>query len=301
MISVVIPTFNRISSLKMLLENLLKQTLDKGEYEIIIVDDGSTDETPEFMIKFMCMNDQIKYIRQENKGPAKARNLGVSYGRGEIIAFTDDDCLPDKNWLKVIRNRFSEDNNISGLEGFTYTLPEKVTPLTHQVVNYTGGAAYPTCNIAYCTKWLKKEGGFDEMFSHAHNEDVCLAWQMQNYGPIPFCVDMLVCHPPRPEKFLKLLKRTKIYGAEFYLYNKYPNKYRQTRTRNPWLNLFWRVPVVFRTRSVLSWLKHWHKPWFFFQYLALSISQYFFLLLLIPYFKKLDNESKMLINPQSNK
>jgi len=103
-VSVVIPTYNRVEDLKKCLDSLREQSLKKGEFEIIIVDDGSTDGTAEFGRSLFEKNSEhIHYCYQKNKGPASARNLGVRHAKGEIIAFLDDDCRAKKVWLEELK------------------------------------------------------------------------------------------------------------------------------------------------------------------------------------------------------
>jgi predicted glycosyltransferase involved in capsule biosynthesis len=91
-ISIIIPTYNRVSLLPRAIESALKQTYKN--YEIIIIDDGSSDETRELVKSYQG----VKYFYQENKGPASARNLGISHAEHELIAFLDSDdwFAPDK-------------------------------------------------------------------------------------------------------------------------------------------------------------------------------------------------------------
>ncbi len=93
--SVVVPTHNRKDLLRRCLEAVTHQ--DYPDYEVTVVDDGSTDGTGEMVQREF---PQVRYIRQEpNQGPAAARNRGIKAASGEIIAFTDDDCIPPTNWL----------------------------------------------------------------------------------------------------------------------------------------------------------------------------------------------------------
>lgn len=290
MISVVIATYNRVNLLTRLLDELINQTIDKEEYEIIVIDDGSTDETSKVMMEYINKYNNIKYIKQNNKGPARARNKGIQMAKGDIVAFTDDDCIPDDNWLEIVKLKFAENNALIGLEGRTYTIKDKITPLTHQVTNINGGHSYPACNIAYLAEFLKKEGGFCEEFPHPHNEDVELAWRMLKYGQILFCKEMVVCHPPRHEKFISKIKWLRFLESDFCLYYKHPEKYCQTRASGPWNNLYIQFLLFTRFRSILRWIKYWRTPWFFFQSLAIVTFQSVYMLYLIPHFYRLDVE-----------
>ena len=86
--SIVIPVYNQADNIQKTLESVFSQR--KDDYEIIVVDDGSTDSTPEILSKY---NNQIQYIRQENKGPGMARNTAIPYAIGKYITFLDSDDL----------------------------------------------------------------------------------------------------------------------------------------------------------------------------------------------------------------
>ncbi len=96
--SVVIPTYNRIQLLRRALESVFAQTLDRNKYEVIVVDDGSTDNTKE-ILKDSNIIDRIKYIYQSNCGlQSIVRNRGIQVAKGRYIAFldSDDEWLPSK-------------------------------------------------------------------------------------------------------------------------------------------------------------------------------------------------------------
>ena len=96
MISVIIPTFNRASLLKKAIESVLSQTYK--DFELIVIDDGSSDETPSLISSYAS---SIKYIKQNNKGPAGARNVGIKNSSGEFVAFLDSDDWWDKEKLQI--------------------------------------------------------------------------------------------------------------------------------------------------------------------------------------------------------
>ena len=95
-VSVIIPTYNRANLLKETLESVFAQTYT--DYEVIVIDDGSTDDTEEFVSALLLDHPQLRYIKQANAGVSAARNHGIFEARGEWIAFLDSDDLwfPDK-------------------------------------------------------------------------------------------------------------------------------------------------------------------------------------------------------------
>jgi len=116
-ISVIIPTYNRSKILSECLGELEGQSFPKEEFEVIVIDDASRDRTYELVGSFGHRLN-IRYFRQErNKGPAAARNVGIKEAKGEIIAFLDDDCLPDKDWLANISGIFKSAEAIEIVQG----------------------------------------------------------------------------------------------------------------------------------------------------------------------------------------
>ena len=106
-VSVVIPTYNRKERLKDTLESLFHQTIPKDQYEIIVVDDGSSDGTEE-LVQVMIKTSpcSLRYFKQKNQGQAAARNLGIKNAVAEIIGFTDDDCIVDAGWIQKAADYF---------------------------------------------------------------------------------------------------------------------------------------------------------------------------------------------------
>ena len=110
-ISVVTPTFNRKDELVYLLDSIKKQTLDPKYFEMIISDDGSTDDTKEY-VKSLKNQFQfnLSFVSQKNLGPGPARNNGVKNSKGELIVFIDSDCEADSNWLKIIYEAYKKND-----------------------------------------------------------------------------------------------------------------------------------------------------------------------------------------------
>jgi glycosyltransferase involved in cell wall biosynthesis len=108
--SVIMPTYNRKKLLKLALASVLKQDYPKSKFEIIVVNDGSTDGTKEYLASVVDANKDvdIRIINSEkNQGIARSRNLGIRNSSGEIIASIDDDCEAANNWLKTLDGVYS--------------------------------------------------------------------------------------------------------------------------------------------------------------------------------------------------
>lgn len=100
MVSVILPVYNRGKYIKRCLDSLLNQTY--SDYEVIIVDDGSTDETPGICDEYQRSNKKIKVIHSQNKGPAAARNLGMDAAQGDLIMFSDSDDTAEPQWIQKL-------------------------------------------------------------------------------------------------------------------------------------------------------------------------------------------------------
>jgi glycosyltransferase involved in cell wall biosynthesis len=180
-VSVVVATYNGARTLKACLESLAQ--LNYGDYEVIVVDDGSTDSTAEVAKSF----SRIRYIRQENRGLSAARNAGIAAATGDIVAFTDDDCRADEDWLYYLVGDLLRGGYV-GIGGYNF-LPPEDSYVAAAVAASPGGPAHvlltdriaehiPGCNMAY-HKWALDEiSGFDPVFRKA-GDDVDLCWRLQ--------------------------------------------------------------------------------------------------------------------------
>ncbi len=176
LVSVIIPTYNRKEWITECLLSLTNQSFPKNQYEIIVVDDGSTDGTEQVVRKFAG----IQYIKQHNQGPGNARNHGAEQAQGTILAFTDDDCIPDKNWIEQGINAL-DISGLDGIEGETYTDKSKTTPLSVITYTYHGGG-YMTANMFYKKKAFEAVNGFDTSQRMLFREDTDLAWRILDKG-----------------------------------------------------------------------------------------------------------------------
>ena len=192
MVTVVIPTRNRREMLRAGLESLLCQSYPKDRYEVMVVDNGSSDGTDEMVTEMEVRSDRlIRYLRQENRGPAMARNRGIREGKGEIVAFTDSDCLAHPDWLKAGVHALLQGDRIGLISGRVLPVTGKpVTFLTRTVRRDGESLSYPTCNIFYRRTALEQVGGFAASFMHHQTfrntsvggEDADLGWRVKRVG-----------------------------------------------------------------------------------------------------------------------
>ncbi|MCC7202149.1 MAG: glycosyltransferase [Nitrospirae bacterium] len=189
-VSVVIPTYNRRKLLKSTIESLLHQSYPMDRYEIIVIDNSSSDGTEE-MVNSLRQNSlcSLSYYRKKNEGPGASRNLGIAKTKGTIIAFTDSDCVADTDWLKNGVARMT--NGIGLVQGKTLPHPGQPQRLLQHTMNVvTENGFYPTCNIFYRKDALDQVGGISPDFCGLNcfgkprwgGEDTDLAWKIKEHG-----------------------------------------------------------------------------------------------------------------------
>lgn len=105
-VSIVVPALNAENTIKKCIESLIRQNYSKNLYEIIIVDNGSTDKTSNILGKFP---KDITVLIEPVKGSYRARNTGILHAKGDIILFTDSDCVAGKNWITSMVSSFKSD------------------------------------------------------------------------------------------------------------------------------------------------------------------------------------------------
>lgn len=235
-VSIVIPTYQRPKLLTNCLTALLQQKFDRQQYEIIVVSDGPDEQTRAIVNEWSLYDHpQIKYLPlPQKKGPAGARNYGWLNAKGSIIAFTDDDCLPDAHWLQEIVAHCNPDENLA-ITG-KVVVPIKGRPTDHeQNTAHLQTADFITANCA-CTKHaLIKAGGFDEEFEMAWREDSDLHFKfIHNNVPIRKVESAVVVHPVRASAWGVSIKDQKKTMYNALLYKKHPELYdRLIRQKTP--------------------------------------------------------------------
>lgn len=180
-LTVQLSTHNRLPILQRVLQQLFMQRLPKEKYEIVLVDDGSTDGTEEW-VRSIMPPVHFTYIRQEKDCLAVARNKGIKAAKGEHILFIDDDVLPDEDLLKE-HLRFHELYPKSVIKGWvnhvdTLEIPKK-PKFTSQDIST---AFFWTSNVSVKREYLFKAGLFDETFKEYGWEDLELGYRLRKLG-----------------------------------------------------------------------------------------------------------------------
>lgn len=198
-LTVIIPTYNRKAILKRVLQGYLHQSIASDSFEVLIIDDGSTDGTAQ-AVASISENSAIalRYHRQENKGPAAARNVGIREARGEVILFADDDIIPASDLIAEhwTWHRKHPEPNVAVLGYVTWAADVNATPFMKWYGEEGPLLAYKqfvgreeldfrffyTSNLSLKSEFLRKNGTFDEEFKSAAFEDTELGYRLQKNG-----------------------------------------------------------------------------------------------------------------------
>ena len=206
--SVIVPAYNAEATLPALLNSLSNQSYK--DYEIVVVDDFSRDRTPRITRDYQCK----LIILSKNHGPAYCRNIGVKNASGEILVFTDSDCIADYHWLANIHRCFSN-SNIAAIMGRVILMPSTLLGNSISALGFPAGGAIgfekiwrvdqygftdslSSCNCAIRKDIFDKIGGFDVSFPYPGGEDSLLAYSLRRLNHrIKYYPSALVYHNAR--------------------------------------------------------------------------------------------------------
>jgi GT2 family glycosyltransferase len=201
-VAVVVATHGRVDRLKRLLGALAAQDLPRDEFEVVVVDDASPDGTGALLAEAEATGTlPLRVLTQPVcRGPAAARNLGWRSSGARVIAFTDDDCVPDPGWLRA---------GLAALDGQARVAVGRTAPPADQlhlvgapfsrVLQVDCVRFFETCNAFYRRRDLEAAGGFDERFRRPGGEDTRLGLDVVAAGVEPvFAGDAVVYHDVRP-------------------------------------------------------------------------------------------------------
>jgi len=209
-ISVIVPAYNSEKTIEKTLLSLEKQS--QAPDEIIVIDDASTDKTPEIAQKYFRL---IRLPR--NMGPARARNIGIKEASGEVIAFIDADCEATSGWVEAIKKRFSNNPGVQVIMGNLKIPSSTFLGDSISALGFPGGGSVgfdkmwkvdengftdhiTSANFAARKDVFEKYGMFDEGFPLPGSEDPELSFRLTKLGvPILYCPEILVYHVPRTD------------------------------------------------------------------------------------------------------
>ncbi|RJP80613.1 MAG: exopolysaccharide biosynthesis polyprenyl glycosylphosphotransferase [Candidatus Zixiibacteriota bacterium] len=228
MISVIIPAYNAERTLPYTLRALQNQTVPRELYEVIVVDDASTDGTAAVAREF-----GVKYRLQNKEGPAAARNLGVRVARGDLILFTDSDCIPREDWIEKMVKPF-EDPQVAGVSGRYLTRQKEFCARFVQLEfeerfqvleGFDSIDLVASFSAAFRRSVFEDVGGFDAHYPLANNEDVELSYKIASRGyRMVFANDAIVYHrhPATWKKYFSI-KFSRAFWR-ILVYKKFPAK-----------------------------------------------------------------------------
>lgn len=241
-LSVIVPTYNQAQILPKSIHAIFHQTLSLTQYELLLINDGSSDET-EIIVEGLARKYPFRYFTQANRGPAAARNKGIKEARNEVVVLIQDDMIATPNLLaEHLRfHKLYPQEKIAVVGFTTWSREIKITPFMHWLEH--GGPqfdydrikgqlevdhlAFYTCNLSLNRQFLLKNGLFDESFYVAGStayEDIELGWRLQKKGLKILYNSQAIAYHYHP-KTLKSVCQRRFFEGELShkLYQKHPD------------------------------------------------------------------------------
>lgn len=235
--SILLPTYNRLETLKLVLFSLENQTVSGDLFEIIVTDDYSNDGTREFLNSYRRKNNKLfKYtLSEKNSGPAHARNLALEKTIGEIVIIIGDDIVVEHNFIEGHINWHSIHSNVEEAVLGHVAWPVSISPSRFMKWLYNGGRDFffnfssfqsgeqinsqnfYTCNVSVKRKLINSQL-FDESFAYASHEDLEFGNRLGRSGmKLFYCSDILAYH----HHYLKIeaiVKRVYVMGRSAHVF-----------------------------------------------------------------------------------
>jgi len=214
-ISIIIPTYNSGKTIKRCIDSLNSQQFSRDKFEIIVVDDGSSDET----INIAKQSDSDVVVESQHLGSSVTRTIGVSHSKGNFLAFLDSDCEAQKDWLSTIVKELEKHHLITGpikngIEGNLVSWSEYFLNFAefNEYVPRSIVRMAPGCNFAVKKDAYNKVGGFKKVQS---SFDIIFGETMRRAGFECFFVpEMKIQHLGLADTD-KLIKKMTIRGSSF--------------------------------------------------------------------------------------
>jgi GT2 family glycosyltransferase len=227
--SIIVPTFNRPDRLRSCLNALAELDYPRSSFEVVVVDDGSRVRLDGMVAEYERWLS-VQLLRQENQGPAAARNAGLAVARGNYVVFTDDDCRPVRGWLRAFQSAFSRTPG-AGIGGRVINgITENAFSATSQILidylykyfnsRYGQPTFFISNNVAFPAEALRRIGGFDSRFPFAGAEDreLCDRWLSNGYTLV-YQPEAIVYHLSKLS-FHAFCRQHFTYGRGAYLFHR---------------------------------------------------------------------------------
>ncbi|MBI5873494.1 MAG: glycosyltransferase [Candidatus Omnitrophica bacterium] len=225
-ISIIVPSYNRKERLKQCLGSIFLQDFPKDKFEVIVIDDGSTDGTKDMLEGMSRERKNFRYFSQSRRGPATARNLGMKHSRSEIVGFTDNDCILAKDWARRMVEAHRACETASAIGGSTRVDPRNIKAVVSQFlsdgaihVDINGNKEvvfFPTCNVSL-KKTLIKNEEFNGSFPLPAGEDLDFFWRLFKKGhKFIYRKDIVIFHDCHPG-VVSFLRQAYFYGRGNFL------------------------------------------------------------------------------------
>jgi glycosyltransferase involved in cell wall biosynthesis len=200
-LSVIVPTYARPQQLATCLCALSQQNYPRERFEVIVVNDGGT--TLKSHLDAFLDRLNIKYIAQRHAGPANARNTGAEWAQGMFLVFTDDDCMPNSDWLQKLALRFAQTPTqiiggltLNALESNAYsTVSQAIIDIAYSYYNAVPSQArfFASNNLAIPAAGFRELGGFDTSFETSEDRNLCDRWLHCGYR-MTYAAEAIVAH-----------------------------------------------------------------------------------------------------------
>jgi glycosyltransferase involved in cell wall biosynthesis len=255
LVSAVLCTHNRQEHLRIAIESLTRQTLSARDFEILVVDNASSDETASLVSELQREVKNLVYVFEPRLGLNNARNTGWRRAQADIVAFLDDDAVADTNWLQRIVDKFSQyDVQTAAIGGKVEPWWEEPPPswletrfwpslsvldLSHEDKLLDRHHYFVGANMAIRTQALAKVGGFHPFLDRQgrnllSNGEVHLKWRLEAAGyQAYYCPEIKVCHLVPKERMTQSWFRQRYYWhgiSDERLYNSFNPRARGIRS-----------------------------------------------------------------------
>lgn len=245
-VSVIVPVWNDARRVVKCIKALKNQKLSPEAYEIIVIDNGSTDATFEEVQRI----DGISVLQEVKPGSYAARNKGLSVAQGHYVAFTDSDCLPDENWLASLIECAETHSNIGVVAGDVSFFKDEADEIDDASLAYESFFSmnqeeYARKGVCITANWLSKKeallslGGFNAKLKSGGDHDMAKRLTERGFDVV-FCKQATVAHPARNKQEI-LKKRRRVIGGSW---DKTDSKFKSVK-------LLWEAVKLYIKRTLL--------------------------------------------------